>query len=286
MWEYNTTRRNPPNYLAHARSHQYVYREQQANGTYKYYYPEDLQKIKKSKKSDKNAVTEKSLQKDKDVKVVDRKTGEVQDSKKVASTDSKDNKASKPTASKSSEKKISVGKKELKKYHKIITDVMVGKYGNGADRKKNLAKLGLNYDVVQGLVNNKMIGKKMVVTQKQLDELDKAIKEYSSPSVKSVRSGKIETVKTAKTSKVTIKKKLSSDVSTAAKQSTKKPVANVVTEVSDAAKRASKTKFKGSLDSTTKPIRQNYSVKTASDKAAQKGINELLKKNSRTTKRR
>lgn len=40
----------------------------------------------------------------------------------------------------------------------IATEVMQGKWGNGEDRKKRLTAAGYNYDVIQGIVNQKLYG--------------------------------------------------------------------------------------------------------------------------------
>lgn len=43
-------------------------------------------------------------------------------------------------------------------YDQVVTDVIRGKYGNGDDRKRNLAKAGYDYKTIQALVNKRLKG--------------------------------------------------------------------------------------------------------------------------------
>ena len=45
----------------------------------------------------------------------------------------------------------------------IADEVIAGKWGNGADRKKRLTEAGYNYDAIQAIVDQKMGAKKPTV---------------------------------------------------------------------------------------------------------------------------
>lgn len=60
--------------------------------------------------------------------------------------------------SKKDTKKSTVDKKE-KNNSKIVEQVINGKFGNGQVRVKSLKKAGYNYDKIQNLVNEKLLGK-------------------------------------------------------------------------------------------------------------------------------
>lgn len=60
--------------------------------------------------------------------------------------------------------KVADPKPATKKTNEQIADeVIAGKWGIGADRKARLTKAGYNYNTIQGIVNNKLAGKKTQV---------------------------------------------------------------------------------------------------------------------------
>lgn len=64
--------------------------------------------------------------------------------------------------SKNSNKKLSsISNEQYKKFQKIALDVIRGNYGNGDVRKKKMKKAGYDYDTVQNIVNNRLIGTKL-----------------------------------------------------------------------------------------------------------------------------
>ena len=61
-------------------------------------------------------------------------------------------------------KNVADPKPATKKTNEQIADeVIAGKWGVGADRKARLTKAGYNYNTIQGIVNNKLAGKKTQV---------------------------------------------------------------------------------------------------------------------------
>lgn len=75
--------------------------------------------------------------------------------------------ASKPVESKPAEK-------TEKTVSQLADEVIAGKWGNGADRKKKLEAAGYNYDKVQEAVNQKL-GVSTVKTTKSVDQLAKEV---------------------------------------------------------------------------------------------------------------
>jgi len=140
------------------RNHRYIDRKI-VNGKIQYIYPEDKLSFDKHKTRD-----DSHLERDK--------------------------RKSKDTSSKRKSKNIksSVDKKKekkSKKLEKIADDVILGKYGNGEERKK---ELGDNYDKVQRLVNEKLLGKEAAdrIAAKREKETDKKkVKVKVSEAVKS-----------------------------------------------------------------------------------------------------
>lgn len=66
------------------------------------------------------------------------------------------------TVSKNSNKKLSsITNEQYKKFQKIASDVIRGNYGNGEVRKQKMKKAGYDYDTVQNIVNNRLIGTKL-----------------------------------------------------------------------------------------------------------------------------
>lgn len=90
---------------------------------------------------------------------------------KKSSNKSKNSKSgsdkTKNVVSKNKDKKLSsISKKEYSKFEKIANDVIRGNYGNGEVRKQKMKKAGYDYDTVQNIVNNKLIGTKLNFTVK------------------------------------------------------------------------------------------------------------------------
>ena len=261
MWQYNRT---PPNtgYLCHA-SHKYVRRETLSDGSYQYIYEEDYHK-KKGVSAEKENANFKGK-----YTVLDTRTG-----KKVETKSSDDIKkimteqsSKKSTSSKSSKntKQVSVGKDTLKKYNKVITDVMVGKYGNGEDRKKKLASIGLDYKTVQGLVNAKMLGKRLTLPQSSLDALDKSMKDYKSPSIKSIKSSNRNTIPNKTKAVEENKTETSSVINTPSKNSSTKSTST-----------KSKSNKKVSTQTKVSEIKNNHTILNMI-KNARKHLEKILK---------
>ena len=57
----------------------------------------------------------------------------------------------------------------------IAAEVVAGKWGNGADRKKKLQAAGYDYNAVQVAVNELLTGKKPAATQKSIDEIAREV---------------------------------------------------------------------------------------------------------------
>ena len=175
----------------------------------------------------------------------------------------------KSTSSNSSKntKQVSVGKDTLKKYNKVITDVMVGKYGNGEERKKKLAKIGLDYKTVQGLVNAKMLGKQLTLPQSSLDALDKSMKDYKSPSIKSIKSSNKNVIPNKTKAVEENKTETSSVINTSSKNSSTK---------STSTKSKSNKNKKVSTQTKVSEIKNNHTILNMIKKA-RKHLEKILK---------
>lgn len=57
----------------------------------------------------------------------------------------------------------------------IVQEVIDGKWGVGQDRKNRLINAGYDYNVIQNLVNEKLLGKKTNSTAKTIDEIAKEV---------------------------------------------------------------------------------------------------------------
>lgn len=78
---------------------------------------------------------------------------------------------SKRLLEKNGNKKISeISDKEYSKFKKIADDVIRGNYGNGEIRKQKMKKAGYDYDTVQNIVNNKLIGTKLNFSVKGMNK--------------------------------------------------------------------------------------------------------------------
>lgn len=86
-------------------------------------------------------------------------------SKKGKKSNKKGTDRTQNTVSKNSNKKLnSISNDQYKKFEKIASDVIRGNYGNGEVRKQKMKKAGYDYDTVQNIVNNRLIGTKLNFT--------------------------------------------------------------------------------------------------------------------------
>lgn len=68
-----------------------------------------------------------------------------------------------------------------KSVNEIVAEVLVGKWGNGEDRKQRLKQAGYNYETIQSAVNNALKPKQTVITYtvKKGDTLSSIAKKYN-----------------------------------------------------------------------------------------------------------
>lgn len=268
MWQYNYTSSNT-GYLCHA-SHKYIRRETLADGSYRYIYEEDYHKKRgvSAEKANANYKGKYTVLDSKTGKQVEIKSSD--DIKKIMSEQKSKKSTSSSSSSSKNTKQVSVGKDALKKYNKVITDVMVGKYGNGEERKKKLAKIGLDYKTVQGLVNMKMLGKPLTLPQSSLDSLDKSMKDYKSPSVKSIKSSNQKSNKISnKTQVISTGRASNSTVSKTNNTSKSNSTKTVSTEKKE-------TKRKVSTTTKVSEINNNHTILNMI-KRARKYLEKILK---------
>ena len=62
-----------------------------------------------------------------------------------------------------------------KSNEEIVEEVIAGKWGNGTDRKNKLTEAGYDYNTIQNLVNEKLLGKTNNTNTKSIEELAKEV---------------------------------------------------------------------------------------------------------------
>lgn len=62
-----------------------------------------------------------------------------------------------------------------KSNEEIVAEVIAGKWGNGADRKSRLTNAGYDYNTIQNLVNEKILGNNSNTDTKSIDELAREV---------------------------------------------------------------------------------------------------------------
>lgn len=92
----------------------------------------------------------------------------------------------------------------------IADEVIAGKWGNGTDRKQRLEKAGYNYNTIQGIVNNKLAGKKTQVIRYSVrrgDTLSKIAAKYGTTWQKIAKDNNLKNANLIYPSQVLIIKK-------------------------------------------------------------------------------
>lgn len=79
------------------------------------------------------------------------------------------------TSTKPSTNSVNTSTKPSKTVDEIAKEVIAGKWGNGADRKKRLTEAGYNYAEVQARVNEICAGKTPAPAKKSVDEIAKEV---------------------------------------------------------------------------------------------------------------
>ena len=62
-----------------------------------------------------------------------------------------------------------------KSNEEIVEEVIAGEWGNGIDRKNRLTEAGYDYNIIQNLVNEKLLGKTNNTNTKSIEELAKEV---------------------------------------------------------------------------------------------------------------